>query len=176
MPFMIHYINGDLFTSKADALINPVNCAGVMGAGLAKEFRDRYPECVKPYKEACAANALRPGILMFCAGEKEPSIIMFPTKDHWRGKSRLEWIAQGLRYLQDHYRQWSLKFIAMPQIGCGLGGLQWEDVSALVNKRFGNEELDIDVYVNAVSKYEFEHFSLSDCSSYKGLNEAGLPF
>jgi O-acetyl-ADP-ribose deacetylase (regulator of RNase III) len=150
MPFVIRYIeNGNLFTSKADALINPVNCIGAMSAGLAKEFRDRYPECMSRYKEACAAKVLRPGILMLCKREERPSIIMFPTKDHWRGKAKLEWIDQGLVYLKNHYREWRLRSVAMPQIGCGLGGLRWEDVSALVEKHFADEELKIEVYVRA---------------------------
>ena len=104
-----------------------------MGKGIAKEFKQRYPEYLPPYKAACDAGILRPGKLMLCQLEvhlddfewKIPWVIFFPTKDHWRSKSRLEWIDAGLIYLKDHYREWKIKSVAMPQLGCGLGGLQW---------------------------------------------------
>lgn len=150
---MIHYIqNGNVFNSKADALVNPVNCVGVMNDGLAREFRQRYPECLDQYKEACATKLLKPGILILCTRQETPSIIMFPTKNHWRGKSRLEWINQGLAYLQNHYFEWKLMSIAMPQIGYGLGGLMWQDVSPLIEKYFADEDLDIEVYIGEASQ------------------------
>ncbi|MFC1937066.1 macro domain-containing protein [Chloroflexota bacterium] len=161
---MLRYIeNSDLFESKADALVNPVNSKGVMGRGIAKEFRIRFPECMRPYKDACMHGKLVPGRLMMCHLDaqldffewKTPNIILFPTKDHWRGKSRLEWIDQGLAYLKDHYQQWGLKSVAMPQIGCGLGGLRWqEDVLPLIEKHLANEPLDVEVYIDAVQKYD----------------------
>ena len=155
---MIRYIeNGDLFLSKADALVNPVNCKGVMGRGIALEFKKRFPECVQPYKTAVTSGNLVPGILLYVHlivqpdlfSMKRPGIILFPTKNHWRGKSKLEWIEKGLRYLRDHYRQWQINSIALPQIGCGLGGLSWTEVKQLIERYLCNEPLDVEVYVQA---------------------------
>jgi O-acetyl-ADP-ribose deacetylase (regulator of RNase III) len=159
---MINYIeHGDIFDSKADALVNPVNCKGVMGKGIAREFRMRFPECMGPYREACKNGKLVPGRLMQCGLNvqldfweyKRPRVILFPTKYHWRGKSRLEWIDQGLAYLKDHYHQWGLNSIAMPQLGCGLGGLYWQDVQPLIEKYFSNEPLEVHVYIDATRRY-----------------------
>jgi O-acetyl-ADP-ribose deacetylase (regulator of RNase III) len=75
-----------------------------------------------------------------------PKIIMFPTENHWRDGSRLIWIDQGLTYLKDHYRQWSVKSVAMPMLGCGLGGLNWNDVLPLIVEHFAEEELEVEVY------------------------------
>ncbi len=153
--------HSDIFHSTADALINPVNCKGVMGKGIAKEFRIRFAECMHPYKEACMNGKLILGRLMICHLDvqldlfewKTPHIILFPTKNHWRGKSRLEWIDMGLAYLKSHYQQWELKSVAMPPLGCGLGGLYWQDVQPLVEKHFSNEPLEIEVYLDTTRRY-----------------------
>jgi O-acetyl-ADP-ribose deacetylase (regulator of RNase III) len=160
---MIKYINnGDLFCSTADALVNPVNCKGAMGKGIAKEFKKRFPECMQPYKAACASGKLVPGKIMRCHLEVQldffnnnsPNVLLFPTKEHWKKKSRIEWIDQGLYYLKEHYKEWNLKSIAMPQLGCGLGGLRWEDVKPLLEKYFANEPVEVEVYISAVSQYK----------------------
>jgi O-acetyl-ADP-ribose deacetylase (regulator of RNase III) len=139
--------NADIFGSTADALVNPVNCRGVMGKGLALQFKTRFPECFGPYKEACDAGLLRPGILVRVPSTYGPDIIMFPTKDHWREPSRLEWIEQGLAYLKAHYSEWGIRSLAMPKIGCGLGGLDWRDVRPLIEKYLADEPLQVEVYV-----------------------------
>jgi O-acetyl-ADP-ribose deacetylase (regulator of RNase III) len=152
---MIEYVeDGNIFESQADALVNPVNCDGYMGKGLALEFKKRFPEYFLPYKRACAAKKLKPGLLLFVQltiqpelVPQPPGVIMFPTKDHWKGRSRLEWIEQGLSNLQEHYKQWGLASIAMPQIGAGLGGLKWEDVQPLIERYFRQEPVHLDVYV-----------------------------
>jgi O-acetyl-ADP-ribose deacetylase (regulator of RNase III) len=153
---MIRYIeNSDLFLSKADALVNPVNCKGLMGQGLALEFKKRFPECVKPYKTAVASGKLHPRTLLYVHlivqpdlfSTKRPAVILFPTKDHWRDKSKIEWINKGLLFLRDHYRQWQINSIALPQIGCGLGGLPWTEVKQLIEQYLCNEPVDVEVYV-----------------------------
>lgn len=160
---MIKYIeNGDLFQSGTDALINPVNCKGVMGKGIALEFKKRLPECVQPYKEACATGKLIPGTLLFVRlivqpdlfGSKRPGVILFPTKNHWRDKSRIEWIEQGLDYLKNNYTRWEVKTIAMPQIGCGLGGLGWESVKPLIEHFLSEEPIEVEVYLRAIYDYK----------------------
>lgn len=159
---MIKYIeHGDLFESKVDALVNPVNCKGTMGKGIAKEFKRRFPECIYPYKKACADGKLQPGKLQFIQltvqldffDWKQPKLVLFPTKNHWRGKSRIEWIEEGLAYLKNHYAQWGLKSFAMPQLGCGLGGLQWEKVKPLIERYFAEEPIEVEVYLRAIHDY-----------------------
>lgn len=153
---MIRYLeNSDLFLSKADALVNPVNCRGVMGKGIALEFKHRFPECVQPYKTAVASRNLVPGTLLYVRlivqpdlfSTKKPAVILFATKDHWRDKSRIEWIERGLIFLRDHYREWQINSIALPQVGCGLGGLPWTDVKQLIERYLSSEPVDVEVYV-----------------------------
>ena len=155
---MIKYIEQkDIFDSTADALINPVNCVGVMGKGLAKQFKDRFPECVPPYEEACAKESLVPGRLILVRtlvqpdlfSAKRPAVILFPTKKHWRGKSQLKWIEAGLQELKRSYRDWGIRSVAMPQIGSGLGGLNWADVKRIIERLFDQEELHVYLYVQS---------------------------
>jgi O-acetyl-ADP-ribose deacetylase (regulator of RNase III) len=159
---MIRYIeNNNIFDSKADAFVNPVNCKGTMGKGIALEFKKRFPESFLTYKQACDSGKLRPGTLLIVQltvqpdllGNKRPAVILFPTKNHWLDKSRIEWIDQGLIFLKEHYRTWGLKSIAMPQIGCGLGGLDWEQVKPLIEKYFKEEKIEIEVYLSAIYDY-----------------------
>lgn len=159
---MIEYIeNRDIFDSEADAFVNPVNSKGTMGKGIALEFKKRFPEYFPPYKHACDVGKLRPGNLLFVQitvlpeyfGCKKPAVIMFPTKNHWRGKSRIEWIEKGLDFLRKHYREWRLNSIAMPQLGCGLGGLEWDQVEPLIEKYFKNEPIKVEVYLSAIYNY-----------------------
>jgi len=155
---MIKYIESkDLFDSSADALVNPVNCVGVMGLGLAKKFKDQFPECLAPYEEACSKEMLAPGKLMFVRtyvqsglfDTRRPAIILFPTKKHWRGKSNLRWIEQGLQNLKESYREWGISSVAMPQIGCGLGGLEWNDVKEAIERHLGQEPLEVQVHIQS---------------------------
>lgn len=161
---MIQYIEKkDIFSSQADALINPVNCRGKMGKGIALEFKKRFPELQLPYEKACDERKLVPGKLIFVRVtvqptlfENRPAVIMFPTKEHWKGKSKLEWIDKGLAFLKNHYREWGIKSIAMPAIGCGFGGLKWAQVQPLIEKYLGETDLDVEVYLSAVREYEEE--------------------
>mgnify|MGYP001577195931 FL=1 len=161
MP-ITYFENEDLFAAETDALVNPVNCAGAMGKGIAKEFKKQFPECFKPYKEACDNNLLRPGKLIYIHVDvqptlfenKRPSIILFPTKEHWRGKSKIDWIEAGLRDLRNHYQEWGIESIAMPALGCGYGQLEWPKVRELIEEYFSNEPILIQVYFSSTNKYE----------------------
>lgn len=159
MKPVIRYVeNSNLFDSNADALINPVNCKGTMGKGIAREFSKRFPECVPPYKQACITGKLTPGVLLYVKlaiqpdffAMRRPGIILFPTKNHWKDPSRLEWIDQGLHYLKSNYQLWGIRSVAMPQVGCGLGGLNWELVRPIVEEVFSGEPIEIEVYLSAV--------------------------
>jgi len=172
---MIRYIkDGNIFHSTADALVNPVNCRGTMGKGIALEFKKLFPECYPPYKQACDERKLKPGILMLVRltvkpddfWEKRPAVILFPTKNHWRGKSKIEWIEQGLAYIKRYWRQWGLKSIAMPQIGCGFGGLKWGEVKPLIERYLREEPIEVEVYLdNSLEQGMYKHFVDSKLTS-----------
>jgi O-acetyl-ADP-ribose deacetylase (regulator of RNase III) len=128
---MIEFRSGDILKDDAEALVNTVNCVGVMGRGIALQFKDTFPENFKAYAEACQRGAVKPGrMFVFETGQLTPPryIINFPTKRHWRGKSRLEDIDAGLKALVEVIREKRIRSIAIPPLGSGLGGLDWLDV------------------------------------------------
>ena len=133
---------GDLLKSDAEALVNTVNCVGVMGRGIALQFKKKFPDNFAAYKRACDANELTLGnVLVFDTGEmfNPRYIINFPTKNHWRAKSRIEDIATGLEALVRAVNDRKISSIAIPPLGCGLGGLDWADVRPMIVRAF--EEL-----------------------------------
>jgi len=138
--------SGDIFNSSAQTLVCPVNTVGTMGKGLAKAFAQKYPGLLDKYKKLCANKALhtyRPSVVEF----RKKKILLFATKEHWKNKSRLEWIKQGLRYLSNNYFWLGISSIAFPAIGCGLGGLEWSEVKPLIYKYLANKErLEVIIY------------------------------
>ena len=138
---MIEYKIGDIFTENAEALVNSVNCVGVMGRGIALQFKNRFPENFKAYAKACERNEVRPGqMFVFETGRLTYPryIINFPTKRHWRGKSRMEDIESGLDALNREIRERNIKSIAIPPLGSDLGGLNWNDVSPRIEAMLRN--------------------------------------
>lgn len=136
---MIELTQGDILKADTKALVNTVNCVGVMGRGIALQFRKAFPKNFKAYKEACENGEVKPG-KMFVYDLNRISnphfIINFPTKRHWRNKSRLEDIELGLQDLIKVIQKHKIHSIAIPPLGCGLGGLNWSDVRSLVVKAF----------------------------------------
>ncbi|HLB42552.1 MAG TPA: macro domain-containing protein [Gammaproteobacteria bacterium] len=125
---MIEYKHGDILREDAEALINTVNCMGIMGRGIALQFKNAFPENFKAYAKACKQNEVQPGkMFVFETGQltNPRYIINFPTKRHWRGKSRIEDIETGLQALVDTIRKYNIRSIAIPPLGSGLGGLDW---------------------------------------------------
>jgi O-acetyl-ADP-ribose deacetylase (regulator of RNase III) len=128
---MLQYSSGDLLQDKAEALVNTVNCAGVMGRGIALQFKKAWPENFKAYEAACKRGEVRPGAMfVFDTGRLTPPryIVNFPTKRHWRGASRLEDVEAGLEDLVRVIRDRRIGSIALPPLGSGLGGLEWASV------------------------------------------------
>ena len=136
---MIELTQGDILKADAEALVNTVNCVGVMGRGIALQFRKAFPENFNVYKKACKNGEVKPG-KMFVYDLNRISnphfIINFPTKRHWRNKSRLEDIELGLQDLIKFIQQQKIHSIAIPPLGCGLGGLNWSDVRSLIIEAF----------------------------------------
>ena len=136
---MIQLQKGDILKAEAEALVNTVNCVGVMGRGIALQFKKAYPDNFKKYKAACDSKKVRPGHMFIFETRNmfNPKyIINFPTKRHWRGKSRIEDIESGLKALADEVRKRKIRSLAVPPLGCGLGGLDWNIVRSMIEKTF----------------------------------------
>lgn len=152
---MIEYVSGDIFESKAEAIVNPVNCVGVMGKGLALQFKKRFPENFEVYKDVCEHNGIKLGQMLVCDysskrvvsaswgsvlpcgdgnGVIPRCIVNFPTKGHWRDKSELRFIEKGLASLAQCIKEEGINSIAVPPLGCGLGGLDWNDVRPIIER------------------------------------------
>jgi O-acetyl-ADP-ribose deacetylase (regulator of RNase III) len=134
---MIEHKTGDILSEDAEALVNTVNCVGIMGRGIALQFKNAFPENFKAYARACKQNEVQPGRMFVfeTAGLTNPRyIINFPTKRHWRGKARIEDIQSGLKALVDVIRERNIRSIAIPPLGSGLGGLDWSQVRAKIHE------------------------------------------
>ena len=132
---MIEFVKGDLFESGCEALVNPVNCVGISGKGLALEFKKRFPANFDAYAHACKQRNIGPGLpFVFDTGTASYPwyIVNFPTKRHWREASQLGDIESGLKALKGIIRQRMIESIALVPLGCGLGGLSWDDVRPLI--------------------------------------------
>ena len=132
---MIEYKTGNILTENVEALVNTVNCVGVMGRGIALQFKNAFPENFKAYAAACKREELQPGRMFVFETDQltHPRyIINFPTKRHWRGKSRMEDIEAGLVALSQEIRSREIQSIAIPPLGSGLGGLEWSRVRSRI--------------------------------------------
>ena len=140
-------LSGDLFQSKAQTLTNAVNCAGVMGKGIALAFKQRFPDMYADYVLRCERKEVQLGKPYVYKGASLPLILNFPTKDHWRDKSNLDSIAQGLDYLLKHYREWGIESLAVPALGAGLGQLEWGIVEPVLNRYLSRMDMSIELYI-----------------------------
>jgi O-acetyl-ADP-ribose deacetylase (regulator of RNase III) len=128
---MIELTTGDILKDDSEAIVNTVNCVGIMGRGIALQFKNAWPENFKAYEVACKREEVQPGRMFVFDTEQLTSpryIINFPTKRHWRGKSRMQDIDSGLTALVAEVQQRGIRSIAIPPLGSGLGGLEWTDV------------------------------------------------
>jgi O-acetyl-ADP-ribose deacetylase (regulator of RNase III) len=136
---VIELAHGNLLEANADALVNTVNCVGYMGKGIALQFKQAFPDNFKTYEAACRHGGVVPGrVLVHDYGvlQHPRYIINFPTKNHWRAKSRIEDIESGLVALVQAVRDYDIRSIAVPPLGCGLGGLSWADVRPRIEAAF----------------------------------------
>ena len=125
---MIELTQGNLLHAKTEAIVNAVNCVGVMGRGIALQFKKAWPDNFKAYALACKNKELIPGVMFIYEIQKTTNprfIVNFPTKRHWRNASCIEDIEAGLITLVDEIKQRKIKSIAIPPLGAGLGGLEW---------------------------------------------------
>lgn len=143
---MVKALIGDLFDSKAQALVNTVNCVGVMGKGVALEFKKRFPAMYEDYALRCQRKEVQLGAPYLYQDLTGLRIINFPTKDHWRSPSRLQDIERGLEFLAENLEQWGIRSLAMPPLGCGNGGLEWSEVGPLIYRRLHDLPVEVEVY------------------------------
>jgi O-acetyl-ADP-ribose deacetylase (regulator of RNase III) len=147
---MIEFTTGDILGANAEALVNTVNCVGIMGRGIALQFKNAFPANFKAYQAACAREDVRPGkMFVFETGTlgNPKFIINFPTKRHWKGKSRMEDIESGLKALAGEIRERGIRSIAIPPLGSGLGGLNWSDVRPRIDAALrGINDLDVIIF------------------------------
>ena len=137
---------GNLFESSAQTLVNTVNCVGVMGKGIALEFKKRYPAMFQDYVMRCNAGLVQLGSPYHFTDLLGISIVNFPTKKHWRSASRLQDIEEGLDYFSTHYKQWGIQAAAFPPLGCGNGGLEWTAVGPLMYAKLHTLSIPIEIY------------------------------
>ncbi|OJF94697.1 macro domain-containing protein [Alkalibacterium sp. 20] len=149
---MLLYVKQDIFESPAQVIVNTVNTVGVMGKGIAKKYKQLYPDMYKQYREYCEQGLLDIGKLWLYKDENK-WILNFPTKKHWRNPSKIDYIEKGLKKFVSTYEEKGIYSISFPQLGTGNGGLDWEtEVKPLVDKYLKN--LPIDIFVHIVDGSE----------------------
>ena len=141
---MIRYIEGDIFKSPAQVIVNTVNTVGVMGKGIALEYKKRYPDMFQAYRDICDRRKLKTGSLMLYY-EPDHWVLLFPTKENWRNPSRMEYIEAGLAKFCRTYAEKGITSVAFPKLGCGNGELNWSEVQPVMEKYL--KDLPIDIYI-----------------------------
>lgn len=143
---MIKIKTGNIFESKAQTIVNTVNCIGVMGKGIALEFKMKFPEMFRDYEERCKNGDVKLGRPYLYKTLVHPWILNFPTKDHWRSVSNLKSIITGLKFLKAYYKEWDIKSIAFPPLGCGYGQLEWRIVGPTLYRYLNDFDIDVELY------------------------------
>ncbi|MHC3378008.1 macro domain-containing protein [Ligilactobacillus equi] len=162
---MIIYTNENLFNSPAQTLVNTVNVVGVMGKGIAKDFKGYYPQMYKKYRKYCDEKSFKTGQLMLSKEEpilrrgkdtglmRQRWVLNFPTKRHWRSASKIEYVEDGLKKFVETYEEKGIKSISFPQLGVGNGRLPWSKVRSLMEEYLG--DLSIPVYIHIYEKSDY---------------------
>lgn len=143
---MVEVLIGDIFESKAQTLVNTVNCVGVMGKGIALGFKKRFPAMFRDYEDRCGRGQVKLGRPYLYKSLTPPWILNFPTKDHWRSTAKLEDIVRGFEYVLEHYRAWGIESLAVPPLGCGEGGLDWRIVGRTLYRYLRRMDIPVELY------------------------------
>jgi len=172
---VISYIKGDIFNSPAQVLVNTVNTVGVMGKGIALEFKNRYPEMFKVYQKECDENNFDIGNLLLWKKE-DKWVLLFPTKKHWRSKSEIYYIEKGLDKFVQTYEVLGIESIAFPRLGCGNGGLEWNVVQPIMEKHLKNLPIRIYIYVDNYKNTIPEFKQISEMEKWIRENPKSIGF
>jgi O-acetyl-ADP-ribose deacetylase (regulator of RNase III)/uncharacterized protein YwgA len=143
---MAKVLMGDILKSKAQTLVNTVNCVGIMGKGIALKFKEQFPDMFNDYVERCNRKEVKLGKPYLFKRLTSPWILNFPTKEHWRSVSRINDIIQGLKYLLQHYKEWGITSLAVPPLGCGQGQLEWKIVGPTLYRYLSQLDIPIELY------------------------------
>jgi uncharacterized protein YwgA/O-acetyl-ADP-ribose deacetylase (regulator of RNase III) len=143
---VVQVLVGDLFQSRCQTWVNTVNCVGVMGKGVALEFRRQFPDMYRDYLDRVDRGEVRLGRPYLYKRLVPPWILNFPTKQHWRSLSQLTDLVEGLNYLEAHYREWGISSLAVPPLGCGQGQLEWTAVGPTLYQRLNRLEVPVELY------------------------------
>ena len=160
---------GNIFESNCSTIVNTINCVGVMGKGIALEFKKRYPDMFIDYVQKCDKGEIKPGEpYVFQNGEIK--ILNFPTKEHWRSPSRLSYVENGLNWFMENYKKYDIDDIAFPPLGCGNGGLSWDIVGPIMYQKLKNLPINIEIY----APFGTNPGKLSDEFLSKSVPEKGI--
>lgn len=172
---MIKYIEGNIFDSPAQVIVNTVNTVGVMGKGLALSFKKRYPKMFEKYREVCEKHRFSIGQLMLFY-EEDHWLLLFPTKENWRNPSKLEYIEKGLMKFVNTYAEKGITSIAFPRLGCGNGELSWDDVKPIMEKYLSALPIDIYIYIGTGQDLVPEHKQQSQTLEWLKQNAKDMSF
>lgn len=153
---MLTYLRGDLLSSPAQVQVNTVNVVGVMGKGIALQFKNKYPEMFKSYRQICEKHLFDVGNLYLWKSSKK-WILLFPTKKHWRNPSKIEYIESGLKKFVENYDRLGIESIAFPKLGCGNGNLDWNIVKPIMEKYLKPLPINIYIYIDNYNNFQPEH-------------------
>lgn len=139
--------NGDIFNSKCEALVNPVNIKGIMGKGLALAFKNKYPAHFANYQRACKSGEMTTEKVLAYQEINGPMIICLATKDDWRDSSKIEYVSAGLDDLVKQIETLGIRSVAIPKLGCGLGGLDWNKIRPLIVEKMSSlDGINVEIY------------------------------
>src|SRR5680860_321299 len=150
---MIEVKTGNLLESDAQTLVNTVNCVGVMGKGIALQFKKRFPQMYADYEIRCKRDEVRLGEPYVFRQLLGPQIVNFPTKGHWRSLAKLSDIVEGLAFLETHYKSWGVTSIAVPPLGCGNGQLEWNVVGRTLYRHLERFDIPVELYAPEGTPY-----------------------
>lgn len=172
----IQYLKGNIFDSDTHVIVNTVNCKGVMGKGLALTFKQKYPDMFPVYQQECKTGKLRIGRPSLYKAST-PWILNFPTKDHWRPPSKIEYLEKGLEYFIKNYKKAGIQSIAFPKLGAQNGKLSWDEVGPLMAKYLSQIDIPVYIYIAEGDKeYQYDEQSKYDLKEriWKEFSELAL--
>lgn len=172
---MIEYIEGNIFDSPAQVIVNTVNTVGVMGKGIALSYKKRYPEMFEVYRRACEKHQLLIGKLMLYYAP-DHWILMFPTKEHWRNPSKIEYLEAGLSKFVNTYAEKGITSIAFPRLGCGNGELSWNAVKPIMEKYLKRLPITVYIYLGMDTQRLPEHKAQKETMEWLRENARDMSF
>ena len=172
---MVKVLIGNLFESTAQTLVNTVNCVGVMGKGVALEFKKRFPDMFDDYEKRCQRHEVKLGRPYLYKRLVPPWILNFPTKDHWRSVASLEAIVEGLKYLLQHHKEWGITSMAVPPLGCGQGQLEWRVVGPTLYRYLRKMNIPIELYAPYGTPHEELQPEFLEGASGAGNQKTSMP-